>query len=111
MLKKRTYYLLSILSVFAICLGSVQRAFAFTETQTKKEQKDNEEDEQELSAASTLEATVPSLGFNINADLFFVFEVLLAFNENPGFNLTFSSDLLISYWINLFSYTIVVNAP
>lgn len=111
MLKKKTYYLLSILSVFAICLGSVQKAFAFTGSEAKKEQKTENEDKQELRAESTLEATVPSLGFNVNADLFFVFEVLQSFNDCIDFNPTFSSDLLISYWINLFNSTIVVNAP
>jgi len=111
MLKKKVYYFLAILSVFTICLGSVQKAFAFqSEKQVKKEQKEDKE-EQKLEVSSVLEATVPSLGFNVNADLFFVFEVLLAFNESIDFNLTFSSDLLISYWINLFNSTIVVNAP
>ena len=110
LIKKQLYRALAVFSVLAICLCTVQKYYAFSVPNQVTEQ-DNDQEEGDFELSSTLEATVQTMSFNVSTDLIFVFEVLFSFKNDHKVEHTPHVASLISYWINLFTNTIVVNAP
>ena len=115
MLKNKTYRIISLLVVLAMCFA-MSSSILFSKHSTtpktevsknKKEQKNQDE----VSISSFSEATFSVVNFSFSACLVFLFALVVIARYYRIQFVYLVERVKISYWSNLYSSTIIVNAP
>lgn len=111
--KKNIVFSLVVLFAMIVALGAKTITSEFRDVEKKELTKESKEEvPTDLVKISSLsEATFQLLTYNVNAALIFMFALVLI-PVVRNFKITLSIlKIEVSYWSNLFTSTIIVNAP
>jgi hypothetical protein len=115
MLKNKTYRIISLLVVLAMGFAMSSSILFSKHSTTKKieasKTKTEQKNQDETSISSFSEATFSVVNFSFTASLIFLFTLVVIARYYRIQFVYLVERVKISYWSNLYSSTIIVNAP